>query len=131
MKEQVAEVPLESAIEAALLAGGPDASVAPVVAETPPPFGEYAASRTSRWTPTSSTWRRISMGPGPGSCPSTSVRVNTPENARLTFDHVVTDRLQEMVDSNFKFYKRVTDDREFARFFVDRLFERFRKGLAE
>jgi type I restriction enzyme R subunit len=41
-----------------------------------------------------------------------SVRVNTPENARLTFDHVVTDRLQEMVDTNFKFYKRVTDDRE-------------------
>ncbi len=60
-----------------------------------------------------------------------SVRVNTPENARLTFDHVVTDRLQEMVDTNFKFYKRVTDDREFARFFVDWLFERFRKGLAE
>ena len=36
-----------------------------------------------------------------------------------------------MVDTNFKFYKRVTDDREFARFFVDWLFERFRKGLAE
>src|SRR5207249_6483486 len=60
-----------------------------------------------------------------------SVRVNTPENARLTFDHVVTDRLQEMVDTNFKFYKRVTDDRDFARFFVDWLFERFRKSLAE
>jgi hypothetical protein len=30
-----------------------------------------------------------------------------------------------------KFYKRVTDDWEFARFFVDWLFERFRKGLAE
>jgi type I restriction enzyme R subunit len=59
-----------------------------------------------------------------------SVRVNTPENARLTFDHVVTDRLQEMVDTNFKFYKRVTNDREFARFFVDWLFERFRKSLA-
>jgi type I restriction enzyme R subunit len=58
-----------------------------------------------------------------------SVRVNTPENARLTFDHVVTDRLQDMVDTNFKFYKRITDDREFSKFFLDWLFERFRKSL--
>jgi hypothetical protein len=41
MKEKVAEASLEAAIEAALLAGGPDASVAPAVAEIPPPFGEY------------------------------------------------------------------------------------------
>jgi type I restriction enzyme R subunit len=60
-----------------------------------------------------------------------SIRVNTPENARLTFDHVVADRLQEMVDTNFKFYKRVTDDPQFARFFVDWLFDRFRKSLNE
>ncbi|MBI4280032.1 MAG: hypothetical protein HY660_16390 [Armatimonadetes bacterium] len=58
-----------------------------------------------------------------------SVRVNTPENARLTFDHVVTDRLQDMVDTNFKFYRRVTDDQQFARFFLDWLFERFRKSV--
>jgi len=58
-----------------------------------------------------------------------SVRVNTPENARLTFDHVVTDRLQDMVDTNFKFYKRITDDREFSKFFLDWLFERFQKSL--
>jgi hypothetical protein len=29
-------------------------------------------------------------------------------------------------DTNFKFYKRVTDDPEFGRFFLDWLFERFR-----
>jgi len=58
-----------------------------------------------------------------------SVRVNTPENARLTFDYVVGDRLQEMVDTNFKFYKRITDDREFSKFFLDWLFERFRRSL--
>jgi type I restriction enzyme, R subunit len=58
-----------------------------------------------------------------------SVKANTPENARLTFDHVVTDRLQDMVDTNFKFYKRLTDDKDFGKFFVDWLFERFRKGL--
>jgi type I restriction enzyme R subunit len=57
-----------------------------------------------------------------------SIRANTPENARLTFDHVVTDRLQEMVDTNFKFYKRINDDRDFSRFFLDWLFERFRRS---
>jgi type I restriction enzyme, R subunit len=58
-----------------------------------------------------------------------SVRANTPENARLTFDHVVTDRLQDMVDTNFQFYKRVTDDRDFGKFFLDWLFERFRRTV--
>lgn len=58
-----------------------------------------------------------------------SVRANTPENARLTFDYVVTDRLQEMVDTNFQFYKRVTDDKQFAQFFLAWLFERFRRSV--
>jgi type I restriction enzyme, R subunit len=60
---------------------------------------------------------------------ATSVQVNTPENARLTFNHVVTDHLQEMVDTNFKFYKRVADDQAFARFFLDWLFEHVQAQL--
>jgi type I restriction enzyme R subunit len=59
----------------------------------------------------------------------TSVHINTPENARLTFDHVVTDHLQDMVDTNFKFYKRVTDDQAFARFFLDWLFNQVQAHL--
>lgn len=55
-----------------------------------------------------------------------SIRVNTPDNARLTFDHVVNDRLQELIDTNFKFYKQITDDPEFARVFLDWLFDRYR-----
>ncbi|OIP60638.1 MAG: hypothetical protein AUK29_11230 [Nitrospirae bacterium CG2_30_53_67] len=35
----------------------------------------------------------------------------------------------DMLDTNFKFYKRVTDDPDFAKFFLDWLFERFRRGL--
>lgn len=58
-----------------------------------------------------------------------SVRVNPPENARLTFDHVVNDRLQEMIDSNFKFYKQVTDNQEFSKVFVDWLFERYIRSM--
>jgi type I restriction enzyme R subunit len=57
-----------------------------------------------------------------------SLRANVPENARLTFDHVVSDRLQDMVETNFEFYKRVTDDPSFAKFFLDWLFERLLKG---
>ena len=57
-----------------------------------------------------------------------AVRVNTPENARLTFDHVVNDKLQEMIDTNFKFYKQVTDDQQFGKFFLDWLFERYHQS---
>jgi type I restriction enzyme R subunit len=60
-----------------------------------------------------------------------SVRANVPENARLTFDHVVTDRLQDMVDTNFRFYKRITDDREFAKYFLDWLFERYLSAVKQ
>jgi type I restriction enzyme R subunit len=54
-----------------------------------------------------------------------SVRVNPKENVRLTFDVVANDRLQEMIESNFKFYKQVTDDVDFRKHFFDWLFERF------
>jgi len=56
-----------------------------------------------------------------------SVRVNTLENARLTFDQVVNDRLQDLIETNFKFYKQITDDREFAKAFLDWLFGRYLK----
>ena len=52
-----------------------------------------------------------------------SVLVNTPENARLTFDHVVNDRLQDMIESNFKLYEQIADDPEFGKRLLDRLFE--------
>jgi type I restriction enzyme R subunit len=54
-----------------------------------------------------------------------SIRVNPPEDARLTFNQVVNDRLQEMIDSNFKFYKQVTDNPDFAEDFLRWLFERY------
>src|SRR5207247_5063784 len=43
-----------------------------------------------------------------------SVRVNTRENVRLTFDQKVGDVIQEIVDSNFELYKKITDDRAFG-----------------
>jgi type I restriction enzyme R subunit len=60
---------------------------------------------------------------------TTSVQVNTPKNTRLTFDHVVTDHLQDMVDTNFEFYKRITGHQAFARFFLDWLFDQVQAQL--
>jgi type I restriction enzyme R subunit len=54
-----------------------------------------------------------------------SVRVNPPQSARLTFDHVVNDRIQDMINTNFEFYKQVTDNPEFGRLFFDWLFDRY------
>jgi type I restriction enzyme R subunit len=54
-----------------------------------------------------------------------SVRVNPPENARLTFEIVVNDLLQDMIDGHFKFYKHVNDDPDFAKTLLDLLFERY------
>ena len=59
-----------------------------------------------------------------------SVKVNVPENARLTFDHVANDKIQEMIDSNFKFYKQITDDPVFEKFLLDWMFERYQKKQA-
>jgi len=61
----------------------------------------------------------------------TSVKVNVPENARLTFDHVANDKIQELIDTHFKFYKQINDDDKFSRFFLDWLFERYLKRSQE
>jgi type I restriction enzyme R subunit len=60
-----------------------------------------------------------------------SVKVNTPENARLTFDHVANGKIQELIDTNFKFYKQINDDKDFEEFFLGWLFERYSKRQKE
>lgn len=59
-----------------------------------------------------------------------SIQSNTKENARLTFNHVVTDKLQDMVETNFNFYKRITDDEQAGKHFLDWLFDKFLKDNA-
>ncbi|MCZ6906876.1 MAG: hypothetical protein O7G28_06285 [Deltaproteobacteria bacterium] len=44
-----------------------------------------------------------------------SVRANPPENARLIFDHVVNDKLQEMIDSTLSSIGRSLTTRSFLR----------------
>ncbi|MBI1960398.1 MAG: ATP-binding protein, partial [Candidatus Rokubacteria bacterium] len=54
-----------------------------------------------------------------------SARVNTRENVRLTFDQKVEHVIQEIVDSNFELYRRITDDRAFGEVVKDLLFDQY------
>ncbi|MDI6894960.1 MAG: DEAD/DEAH box helicase family protein [Bacillota bacterium] len=57
-----------------------------------------------------------------------SARVNTRENARLTFDQKVEDAIQAIVDSNFELYKRITDDAAFGNALKDLLFDLYMRS---
>ncbi len=54
-----------------------------------------------------------------------AARVNTRDNVRLTFDHKVEQVIQEIVDSNFDLYKRITDDRAFGEVIKNLLFDQY------
>ena len=54
-----------------------------------------------------------------------AARVNTRENVRLTFDQKVEHVIQEIVDSNFELYKRITDDRAFGEAIKTFLFDQY------
>jgi type I restriction enzyme R subunit len=53
-----------------------------------------------------------------------SIEVNSESDARLTFDSVAEDELQEMIDKNFKLYKKIVDNDRFGRMLFDFLFDR-------
>ena len=54
-----------------------------------------------------------------------SARANSRENVRLTFDQKVEHVIQEIVDSNFELYKRITDDRAFGEVIKNLLFDQY------
>lgn len=54
-----------------------------------------------------------------------AARVNTRENVRLTFDQKVEQVIQEIVDSNFELYRRITDDRAFGEALKNFLFDQY------
>jgi hypothetical protein len=57
-----------------------------------------------------------------------AARANTRENVRLTFDHKVEAVIQEIVDTNFELYKRITDDRGFGDALKNFLFDQYLRG---
>jgi type I restriction enzyme R subunit len=54
-----------------------------------------------------------------------SARANTRENVRLTFDQKVEHVIQEIVDSNFELYRRITDDSAFGEVLKNMLFDQY------
>ena len=54
-----------------------------------------------------------------------AARVNTRENVRLTFDNKVEEVIQEIVDSNFDLYKRITDDEVFGELVKTLMFDQY------
>ena len=54
-----------------------------------------------------------------------AARVNTRENVRLTFDHKVEEVIQDIVDSNFSLYKRITDDTTFGNLLKTLMFDQY------
>jgi hypothetical protein len=57
-----------------------------------------------------------------------AARVNTRENVRLAFDQKVEHVIQEIVDSNFDLYKRITDDHAFGDALKNFLFDQYLRG---
>ena len=54
-----------------------------------------------------------------------AARVNTRENVRLTFDQKVERFIQEIVETNFELYKRITDDKSFGEAIKELLFNQY------
>ncbi|NSW54184.1 MAG: type I restriction endonuclease subunit R [Anaerolineae bacterium] len=59
-----------------------------------------------------------------------SVAVNTPENAKLTFDDILDDLLQEMIDTHFKFYKQINGNPDLGQRFREIMYTRYRERVA-
>jgi type I restriction enzyme R subunit len=57
-----------------------------------------------------------------------AARANTRENVRLTFDQKVEHVIQDIVDSNFELYKRITDDKAFGDALKNFLFDHYLRG---
>lgn len=57
-----------------------------------------------------------------------SARVSTRENVRLAFDRKVEETIEDIVDSNFDLYKRITDDQIFGDAVKNYLFDQYLRG---
>ena len=57
-----------------------------------------------------------------------SARANTREDVRLAFDQKVEEAIQEIVETNFELYKRITDDAAFGEAVKNFLFDQYLRG---
>lgn len=54
-----------------------------------------------------------------------SVKINSPEKARMTFNNIADDLMQDMIETNFNFYKQFTDDQELKQMLLNFMFKRY------
>ena len=59
-----------------------------------------------------------------------SMRSSPEDAAKLSFNQTVDNHMQELIESNFQFYKQVTDNEAYGRAFKDHLFQMY-KGLMD
>ena len=54
-----------------------------------------------------------------------AARANPSDNVRLSFDIKVNDQIEDIIDGNFKLYKRITEDENFGQALKDALFQEY------
>lgn len=60
-----------------------------------------------------------------------TVQRNVPENARLAFNHIAEDLVQDLLDSNFHLYKTITDDRVVRERLFEWMFDQYREQVVQ
>lgn len=58
-----------------------------------------------------------------------SVEVNPREKARMAFREQIKELLEELVNTNFRLFKRINDDEDFSENLIDRLFDDYRRRV--
>lgn len=61
------------------------------------------------------------------------LKAGSKDAVRMSFEHVAQDFLHDMIESNFRFYRKVQDDQEVSKELFDHLFDRYyeRKGVGD
>jgi len=62
---------------------------------------------------------------------ATSAKINSRNKVKLTFEHLFNDKLQEIIDEHFDFYKKVNDNQAIKDALVAKMFEVIYEKLAE
>lgn len=62
---------------------------------------------------------------------ATSAKINSKNKLKLTFEHLFNDKLQEIIDEHFDFYKKVNDNQAIKEALVAKMFEAIYEKLAQ
>ena len=58
-----------------------------------------------------------------------SAEVDTPENARLTFEDKAREHARAMIDEHFDFYKKINDDKDFRDALLHMMYQDFQRWM--